>query len=160
MFSRCDKKYDIGSEPLLPFETNFVLLATLNFIRVSSLWKNHGNLEYEQNLFQTWKSHGILKKLQKSGKNHGFEKKNNLEKSWNFVSDSKHCETHFSHATRAFQTSLIHTFVNFVVHLFCPNLFISCDQSVHRLLRYTAHNKFLGKVQKYNLRAVIIPFEK
>ena len=27
--------------------------------RVSSLWKNHGNLEKEKNFFQTWKNHGI-----------------------------------------------------------------------------------------------------
>ncbi len=26
---------------------------------VSSLWKNHGNLENEKNFFQTWKNHGI-----------------------------------------------------------------------------------------------------
>ena len=32
MLSRGDKKYDIGSDPLPPFETNFVLWATLNFM--------------------------------------------------------------------------------------------------------------------------------
>ncbi len=30
--------------------------------RVSSLWKNHGNLENEKNFFQTWKNYGIWKK--------------------------------------------------------------------------------------------------
>ena len=32
MLSGGDKKYDIGSDPLPPFETNFVLWATLNFM--------------------------------------------------------------------------------------------------------------------------------
>ncbi len=39
----------------------------------------------------------------------------NLEKSWNFVSDLKLCESNFSCATRAFQVSIIHTFVHFIV---------------------------------------------
>ncbi len=39
----------------------------------------------------------------------------NLEKSWNFVSDLKLYESNFSRATRAFQVSVIHAFVHFIV---------------------------------------------
>ncbi len=42
-----------------------------------------------------------------------FEKIN-LEKSWNFVSDLKLCESNFSRATRAFQLPVIHIFVHFL----------------------------------------------
>ncbi len=83
-------------------------------IRVSSLWKNHGNLENEKNFFQTWKNHGISKKPQKPGKIMEF-RKINLEKSWNFVSDLKLCESNFLRAKRAFQLSVIHAFVHFIV---------------------------------------------
>ena len=40
-----------------------------------------------------------------------FEKIN-LEKSWNFVSDLKHCETNFSRAVHSFQVyKTIHAFI-------------------------------------------------
>ena len=39
-----------------------------------------------------------------------FEKKINLEKSWNFFSDFKHCETDFSGALHAFKVSCTSTF--------------------------------------------------
>ncbi len=89
-------------------------LADLKKDRVSSLWKNHGNLENEKNFFQTWKYHGIWKKPQKPGKIMEF-RKINLEKSWNFVSDLKLYESNFSRATRAFPVSIIHAFVHFIV---------------------------------------------
>ncbi len=87
------------------------LTYTSTNIRVSSLWKNHGNLENEKNFFQAWKNHGIWKKPQKPGKIMEFEKIN-LEKSWNFASDLRHCETNFSRAMRTFQVFIIHAFVH------------------------------------------------
>ncbi len=62
--------------------------------RVSSLWKNHGNLEDEKYFFQTWKNHGIWKKPPKPGKIMEFGKLN-LDKSWNFVSNLKLRESNF-----------------------------------------------------------------
>ena len=51
------------------------------------------------------------KKPQIPGKIMEFEKIN-LEKSWNSVSDLKHCETNFSRAMLAFQVSItIHAFI-------------------------------------------------
>ncbi len=43
-----------------------------------------------------------------------FEKIN-LEKSWNFANDLKHCKTNFSHAARAFQVSRTHAYLHFIV---------------------------------------------
>ncbi len=85
-----------------PVQVTAALQASIPKYRVSSLWKNHGNLENEKNFFQTWKNHGIWKKPQKPGKIMEFEKIN-LEKSWNFFSDFKHCEINFLHASRTFQ---------------------------------------------------------
>ncbi len=42
-------------------------------------------------------------------------KKINLEKSWNFVSDLILCESNFLRATCAFQVSIVHAFVHFIV---------------------------------------------
>ena len=54
MLSGGDKKYDFGSDPLPPFETNFVLQATLNFI--------NGPLQSSEfeNIYQTKSKHHRL----------------------------------------------------------------------------------------------------
>ncbi len=55
-----------------------------------------------------------------------------LEKSWNFVTDLKLCESNFSCASRTFQVTIVHAFVQFIaVHWLFPKFFLSCDQSVY-----------------------------
>ena len=56
-------------------------------------------------------------------------KKINLEKSWNFASDLRHCETNFSRATRAVQVSIIHAFVHLLMYIIFPK-FISITHCV------------------------------
>ncbi len=116
----------------LLFQTELYSIKIPRFVcasvyRVSSLWKNHGNLENEKNFFQTWKNHGIWKEDQKPGKIMEFEKIH-LEKSWNFFSDLKHCQWNQFFARFAHISSIMYIFgcVHFIdVHWFFPNLFLS-----------------------------------
>ena len=76
--------------------------------RVSSLWKNHGNLDYEKKLFLDLEKSWNFKKVQK-----------NLEKSWNLnISTWKNhgILSVIFRATRAFQVPLVQFFVHFIVH--------------------------------------------
>ncbi len=73
---------------------------------------------------ETWKMKktfsrpGKIMEFEKSPKKPGkimeFEK-SNLEKSWNFVSDLKLCESNFFRAMRTFHVPIVHAFVHFIV---------------------------------------------
>ncbi len=75
-------------------------------------------------IMETWKMKktfsrpGKIMEFEKSKKKPGkimeFEKIY-LEKSWNFVSDLKLCESNFSRAARVFQVPIVHAFVHFIV---------------------------------------------
>ncbi len=45
-----------------------------------------------------------------------------LEKSWNFVTDLKHCDTNFWHAECAFQVSII------LIHAFLYSVLLCIDE--------------------------------
>ncbi len=78
--------------------------------RVSSLWKNHGNLENEKNFFQTWKNHGIWKN--QPGKIMEF------------------CQWFETLWIKIFKYPLYMPLYND----FSKYVFVCCDQSVHELM--------------------------
>ncbi len=77
-----------------------------------------------------------------------FEKIN-LEKSWNFVSDLKHCETNFSRASRAFQVSII-----LVIHGFIQDM-----QSITLINFYPVINQYIINVL-IHIHSVLVSWKK